>query len=328
LGNFVNDIKYNSDYAFKIVSLLNNESHTNGFVHKSNIGNLKFKDLEHGMVLEDGTVIKKLHKDAISNKESFYFLHLAKTSGMSLKEELKDVFKNEQMFINNIQHLNELEMLNSKFISGHFAMYPVNLFKKNNKRIHSITITRNPLDRAISFFVFRYKVHDSMLNKKTEGLNSKYFDNFLYDPNNLDFINNFQTRSITSNLDLEMSNLWSNKYINGSIDRFQLTGRMAANCNFIERKSNGSLWRDSLHEFDIIGTMDSRELFLNQLSRILEKNQYMSNFKNIKNNASDFEIEQIKKMLTKDQINRVIELNNYDFEMYDFLMTNKGVFKC
>ena len=194
--------------------------------------------------------------------------------------------------------------------------------------IHSITITRNPLDRAISFFVFRYKVHDSMLNKKTEGLNSKYFDNFLYDPNNLDFINNFQTRSITSNLDLEMSNLWSNKYINGSIDRFQLTGRMAANCNFIERKSSGSLWKDSLHEFDIIGTMDSRELFLNQLSTILEKNQYMSNFKNIKNNASDFEIEQIKKMLTKDQINRVIELNNYDFELYDFLMTNKGVFKC
>lgn len=328
MGNFVNDIEYNTDHAFKIVGLLNNESYTNGFVHKSNIGTLKFKDLEHGMILEDETVIKKLYKNTISNKETFYFLHLAKTSGMSLKEELKDVFKNEQMFINNIQHLNELEMLNSKFISGHFAMYPIDMFKKNNKKIHAITITRNPLDRAISFFVFRYKVHDSMLNKKTEGLTSKYFDNFLYDPNNLDFINNFQSRSITSSLDIEMSNLWSSKYINKSIDRFQLTSRMAANCNFIERKSNGSSWKSNMDKFDIIGTMDQRELFLNRLSIILEKNNYRASFKNIKNNASDFEIEQIKKILTKDQINRITELNNYDFELYDFLMTNKGVFEC
>ena len=33
-------------------------------------------------------------------------------------------------------------------------------------------------------------------------------------------------------------------------------------------------------------------------------------------------------MLSPNQIKQIIDLNNYDFEMYDFLMTNKGVWEC
>ena len=157
---------------------------------------------------------------------------------------------------------------------------------------------------------------------------SRDFDLFLYEMKNLDFITNFQSRSMTSSLNTERLNLISNKYINGSIDRYQLTGEMFGNCHFLERASNGSKWKSGLNKFDIIGTVDHRDIFLNKLTDLLEKNKYASSFKNIKKNISEFEVQEIKKVLTKSQLNKVIELNQYDFEMYDFLMTNKGVFEC
>lgn len=328
MANFVNDIKYNTDHIFEIVSVQNNDAYTTGFVEEHHIGNLKFKDLEHGMMLKDRSVIKKINTDIYSNKEHFYFLHIAKNSGISLQEELKNVFKDEQLYVNNIQYLNELDMINSKLISGHFAMYPFDLFEKNNKNIHGITIIRNPVDRAISYFLFISKIFDVMLSRKTDKVTNKNFDNFLSDNKNIDFINNFQTRSLTSTLDTEKSDLWSKKYLNRSIDRFQMMAAMNSNCNFIGPGQNGKLWKNSLGKFDIIGTMDNRQLFLDRLSVILEKNKYPANIKNVTKNSSDFKVKKIKKILTKDQIKQIVELNNYDFEMYDFLMTNKGVWEC
>jgi hypothetical protein len=328
VANFVNNIEYSPDHVFEVISIANEGTHTSGFAHKSDVAKLQFKDLEHGMTLKDKTIIKKITKDNFSNKQPFYFLHMAKTSGISLQEELKDVFKEEQMFINTAQYLNDDDMLNSKLISGHFAMYPIDLFKKNNKDIHAITMIRNPVDRAISFFIFRFKIHNFFLGRKTEMPTVRDFDLFLYEMKNLDFINNFQSRSMTSTLNVAALNAISNKYINGSIDRYQLTGEMFGNCHFLERSSNGSLWKHDLHKFDIIGTVDHRDIFLNKLTNLLEKNKYSSSFKNIKKNISEFEVEEIKKVLTKSQINKVIELNNYDFELYDFLMTKRGVFEC
>jgi hypothetical protein len=72
----------------------------------------------------------------------------------------------------------------------------------------------------------------------------------------------------------------------------------------------------------------STETVLNNRVTTLENNEYNSSFKNIKKNISAFEVQEIKKVLTKSQINKIVELNNYDFELYDFLMTNKGVFQC
>lgn len=328
MANFVNNIKYDLDHTFEVISVKDNDAYTTGFVDESYIGNLKFKDLEHGMMLKDKSIVKKINTDIESNKEHFYFLHIAKNSGISLQEELKNVFKQEQLFINNIQYLNESEMLSSKLISGHFAMYPFDLFEKNNKKIHGITIIRNPIDRAISYFIFISKIFDSMLHRKTDILTNKNFDNFLSDDKNKNFINNFQTRSLTSTIDFQKSKYWSNHYMNRSIDRFQIMAALSSNCNFILPGQNGNLWKNNLNKFDIIGTVDKRDLFLDNLSIILEKNKYPANIKNIKKNVSDFEVEKIKNILTKDQINEIIKLNNYDFELYDFLMTNKGVWQC
>jgi len=325
MTNFVNDIAYIPNHIFEVTSMTHDITY--GFANKSNVAKVEFKNLEHGMILKDKTIVKKITKDSYSNKQPFYFMHMAKTSGISLQEELKDVFKEEQMFINTVQYLNDVDMLNSKLISGHFAMYPIDLFKKNNKNINAVTIVRNPIDRAISFFIYRFKFYNAIMGRKTEFPTSRQFDLFLYDKKNLDFINNFQSRSISSTLNVAVLNPISNNYMNGSIDRYKLTEKMFSSCHFMEY-SDGSLWKNDLHKFNIIGTVDHRDLFLNKLTNLLEKNKYHSVFKNIKRNTSGFEVQEIKKILTKSQIDKVIELNNYDFELYDFLMTSKGVFQC
>ena len=325
MSNFVNDIEYIPNHIFQVTSMTHDIAY--GFANKSDIAKVEFKNLEHGMILTDKTIVKKITKDIYSNKQPFYFMHMAKTSGISLQEELKDIFKEEQMFINTVQYLNDLDMLNSKLISGHFAKYPIDLFKKNSKNINAVTIVRNPIDRAISFFIYRFKFYNAIMGRKAEFPTSRQFDLFLYDKKNLDFITNFQSRSISSTLNVAELNTISDKYMNGSINRYKLTEAMFSSCHFMEH-SDGSLWKNNLHEFDIIGTVDYRDLFLNKLSNLLEKNEYHPVFKNIKKNTSGFAVQEVKKILTKSQINKVIELNQYDFELYDFLMTNKGVFEC
>lgn len=326
MANFVNDIEYGPDHVFEVTSMSHDLSY--GFTAKSNVAKLQFKDLEHGMILKDKIIIKKINKDLSSNRQPLYFLHMAKTSGISLQEELKDVFKDEQMFINTVQYLNDEDMLNSKLISGHFATYPIDLFKKNNKKINAVTIVRDPIDRALSFFMFRFKFLNATMGRETDFPTSRQFDFFLCDVKNLNFISNFQSRSITSSLNVEKLNPVSDKYINGSIDRYQLTVKMFGNCHFLESSSNGSMWKNNLNKFDIIGTVDHRDLFLNKLKDLLERNEYESSFKNITKNISPFVAQEVRKILTKSQINKLIELNQYDFELYDFLMTNKGVFQC
>jgi len=328
LSNFVNNIRYPSDHVFEIIAVENNEAFTNGFTDESNIGNILFKDLEHGMILKNGTTVKKIQSLKTCNRDSFYFLHIARTSGTSLQEQLKNTFQDRQSYINTIQYIDESDMLNSKFISGHFAMYPFKLFEKNNKKLHGITIVRDPVDRAISCLTFMSKLYDKMYKRKTDLLTSKDIDNFLSDLNFIEGINNFQARSLTSSLDENLAKRYSSLYMDRTINRFQFVSIMSSNCNFIAPGNDGNSWKENIDKFDIIGLVEKRELFLNKLSIVLEKNNYSTKLIDIKRNESDFKVESIKKNLTKDQLNKIIELNQYDFELYDFIMTNKGVWEC
>ena len=325
LTNYVNGIHYPEDYVFEIEKVRGDEAYTSGFVDSIYTGRLKFADLEHGMKIKDGDFIKKINTDTSSNKESFYFLHIAKTSGISLQSELKKAFVGEQNFINSLLHINEDDMLNSKLISGHFAMYPFLLYKNSNKKINGLTIIRNPIDRAISYFAFRYKLTHSVFGLQTKNLTSKNFDSFLNEEKNLTFISNYQTKTITSDLNTDDCSVWVNKYINGEIARLELSAAIAFNNGFMNLKNNESSWRKSLDNFNIVGTVDKRELFLEKTSDLLKKNNYNAKLRNVVKNASDFTNEEIKKILTKDQIDRIIELNQYDFEFYDFVMSKGGI---
>ena len=328
MTNYVNGIPYPENYIFQIEGIYKNEAYTSGFVHASSIGQLRFNDLEHGMKIQNGEFIKKLTTDIKSNNESFYFLHIPKTSGIAVLSELKDVFLNEQNFINTMQYINESDMLNSKLISGHFAMFPFLLYKKNNKNLNGLTIVRDPIDRAISYFVFRYKVADSVFGFRTKSLTSKNFDSFLSDVGNLKSISNYQTRTMTSSMDTDLSSFWVNKYLNNDITRFDLINAQAFNYNFMDSQNNESLWKESLGNFRVIGCVENRNIFLDKVSDVLNKNNYRANLKNVTKNKSDFAAGEIRKILTREQINKIIEMNQYDFELYDFIMTNKGVLEC
>lgn len=325
MTNYVNGIAYPENYIFEIEKIRNNQAYTSGFVHSMYTGKLEFNDLEHGMKIKDGEFVKKISIDTNSSKESFYFLHLPKTSGISFQSELKKAFINEQNFINSLQYINEDDMLNSKLISGHFAMYPFLLYKNNNKKLNGLTIIRNPIDRAISYFTFRYKLNRSVFGLETKKLTSKNFDSFLHEDENLKFISNYQTKTITSDLNTDDCSFWVNKYMNSEITRLDLSTAIVFNCGFMNLKNNENLWRESLNNFNIIGTVDKRELFLDKTSALLNRNNYNAKLTNVVRNKSDFSNEEIKKILTKDQIDKIIELNQHDFEFYDFVMSKGGI---
>jgi hypothetical protein len=328
VANFVNNVQYSDDFLFEILETINNDPATSGLYDKNNIALLPFYDLEHGMRLKDNTIIKKISTDNKVNSKSFYFMHIPKNSGLSLQQELKQNFKGHQTFINQISYINDEDMLRSKLISGHFASYPFSLYKKNNLNLSGVTMLRDPVDRCISYFMHTYNIFNIMLNRKPDFPTQKSFDRFLSEPSNLDFITNFQCRSMTSSINFEDSNKWSTDYLSNKINKFSLFAKGSATSHFIENNNNGSLWKEKLNNFAIIGTTENRTLFLDRLSKILQKSNYNGNFLNIKKNKSLYNTGDIKKMLSQNQMKQIIDLNNYDFEMYDFLMTNKGVWEC
>ena len=57
MSNFVNDIEYIPNHIFQVTSMTHDIAY--GFANKSDIAKVEFKNLEHGMILTDKTIVKK-----------------------------------------------------------------------------------------------------------------------------------------------------------------------------------------------------------------------------------------------------------------------------
>ena len=322
MANYVNGIEYPEDHAFKVPGGSNTDPSVFGYAEFTQVLDYKFYELENGIRFFSDKWVEKVESLQVTNgtkRKPFYFLHIRKNSGISLQREMRKFFIGEQTFINPIIYVDDQDMLESKFISGHFGNYPINLFKSNGIELNTVTIFRNPIDRVISHFAYEvyFKNWSTGQNKQTS---IEEFEKYLYDDLRIPLISNLQAKSVTSTLDTDNLYRWTNRFMENKIDIATMMNQIGVSL-FMKQETNPSSWKEAVDNITIFGTTDNRESFLKRLTEKLNEEGYSGSFNNVFLNKGDENVDIIKKGLTNEHKNRIMDLNSYDIELYEHALS-------
>ncbi|CAB5218121.1 Sulfotransferase [uncultured Caudovirales phage] len=226
-----------------------------------------------------------------------YHLHIPRCSGIYVREHLLPNLKSRQIsfFASHHIYLNEKDLMDRSFISGHFGTKPI---QDENQIL--FTMLRDPVDRYISNFLYitKFNGQKEMYHKLNQ------------------WVENPEVIALQSNLQYKMlSNPTDVAWYNNS-DK-----------NIYERANNGwcldkNVFTDPksvLNKCEIVGLIEEHSSFIKKLNNLLEKQYGFSTFLNsrkLNGNGGTIEI--------PDSLKRKIEeVNSLDMEMYEYARSIK-----
>ena len=234
---------------------------------------------------------------------SIYYLHIPRTSGIYIRNNVVPhlISSGVPHFFSNRSEIHISNIENSKLVGGHFGNMPIPYMK--NPEV--FTIVRNPIDRFISYF----KYTTGLIRSKKEI--EEKIESWLYGEQ-AEIQSNSQAKFLTGKM---------------NIDKFN------KNINFFQSSVNNNWFIEnySLDLNDIIDninnfycySMDNHNLFLEDLNKALKKEFNFTTFyhKDKANRSPEIEFS-----LNKKQVDRVLELNQIDMEIYEYVQKSKKRF--
>lgn len=253
-----------------------------------------------GFILKNNQVVYRIEHisdEEYSPKESFYFLHIPKTSGMSIKIPLLYAFNKQRMYSNFLQYINDDEMIKCDFISGHFGIYPIELFKKFNKKLTTYTILREPTERFLSNFL--YKKDNPTLDD---------LDYFMHDPRQ----DNVQHKHLTCTLNIKDLTANYNLLCENKITYEEYKKRALFYHDLVRVYDNIDNALENINYIELVENQKD----LSKLNTIISEKfgvtvPIQKPFENVGKNK-DF----INK-IPKSMMNKIIENQNLDYELYE-----------
>lgn len=255
-----------------------------------------------------------------------YFLHIPKTAGKFISGSIEKSIPNSlnSLYISTY-FPNNKEFLEDKiYISAHAGMYIPNTIDN----IDVATIVRNPLEARASYFNFIYHMY---LDERKEYINLKTMrDKFLYylfEDKNFLIHNNYQSRFLCNGSDprswdrksfFEDSHSMLKKYYEGQgFDWF-----------IDNEKTSLDTAINNISKFKIKNTVENIDKFTKKITEwFLENhkiniefdkrskiNESLSNY-----NGESYSSLDLIKMLTEEEILKVIDLNSIDYAVYNFV---------
>ena len=231
---------------------------------------------------------------------SIYHLHIPRTAGIYLSQNVVPYLISNRVehFASNRTVIDPEKIKNSKFVSGHFGLMPLEYMQDPEV----FTVLRNPVERFISYFNYT----TGLIRTRSEA--HQKLDNWLYGEQSL-VQSNMQSKFLTGYMNYEKFNQGVNQFQNAVYNSW-----------FIE---NYSLDKDTIKanidKFNVF-TMEDYDLFLELFNDKLEKDFGFRTFrhKDKSNSSTDIGIK-----FSKSQINKIEELNSIDMEMYEYVQKNK-----
>lgn len=254
--------------------------------------------------------------------KKLYFLHIPKTGGQTLIHNIMPVldFYNIKYYKNTLPPHTE-DLNNNVFLSGHFGTYPLEYLNG----FDVACIFRDPVERSLSNFNYIYPI----LKDREEyySINS-YADKlkyYLFEDPNFIFHRNLHARFICNSADPFIFKYedWSHEPNRDKIAKHLMTRDW-----FIDnKKTNIEFAKKQIDSFQIVGTMENHKKFMTDVSSWFKENHRVGipyNDELVLNKSKTeyfgkvYETEDLKKMLSKIEYNRVIENNSLDCEVYEY----------
>lgn len=322
-------------WSLKITILINNKEYLDGTVFrvaiapefkilsgvekgtaKREITNLPVGYLQPGMILIENQkeeIIKYIRVLPEEKRTPFYHMHIYKTSGLSIQMDLMEYFDNLQVYRNFIGFLDNDIILSSSFISGHFALYPIELYLKHNKKYHAFTLLRDPIERCVSHYLYENKVN----GLKEQNPNIEDFEKFIELNSNI--LKDLQSKNITSSMDQGLAKQISMSALNQHIDLKRAFESLGSTSRFISQETNEDNWKDYIEKFSLIGTLENRDSFRGRLHTLIQSEGYGSrSIGNSYVNKNFHSTSDFTKSLPRSIIDKLASINQNDIAMYDF----------
>jgi hypothetical protein len=296
------------DPEFKVLSSIDTD--------KREITYLSVNFLQHGFTIIDEGMeekIKSIYVEKEDTRTPFYQMHIYKTSGLSTKLDIIDSFHNRQVYANFIGLVDDEQMLKSSFITGHFASYPIDLFNNFNKKLHSFTLVRDPIQRVVSHYLYESRISSS---KSTHSIDNLY--NFI--ENNLEILTDLQTKNITSSMDKDLANSVASNTLGNTISLSEAFSSLGSTSRFLSKNTKENEWKNHLDKFSLIGTVDDKTEFTKNLYRLLNSEGYFQAPKPEYNINKNFvSTKDFIKTLPNELINKIQSINQNDISMYEYV---------
>lgn len=274
--------------------------------------------IQHGMTIIDGKNeerVQSIYVTPAETRRQFYFMHIYKTSGLSLNREILNRFSNKQVYSNFVGLVDDKQLLSSSLITGHFASYPIDLFKNNNRPLNSFTIVRDPIDRSISHYLYESKIYDPNSEPSIDGFHSFISDNY-------QIMKDIQTKNITSSMNTDLSNYVYRAMLSGKYGLQDVFKSLGTTSRFLAAETNESEWRSHVDKFSLIGTVHNRSKFINSLMNMLDDEGYPGKLEaGVFINKNFSSTEKFRSILPASTINTLCELNKNDIELYESLLS-------
>ena len=272
--------------------------------------------LQHGFILLSNNTEEKIKSIRMAQKESrtaFYHMHIYKTSGISTKMDIIDSFRNSFVYSNFIGLVDDEQMINASLITGHFASYPIDLFNSFKKKLHTFTLVRDPVERVISHYLYESRISSSAHTASIEDLY-----NFI--TNNRGVLKDLQTKNMTSSMDKEVANGVAKKFLEDDIPLNEAITHLGATSRFISNHTKEDQWKDHIEKFSLIGTVDNKKDFTEQLHGLLNSEGYFQAITpEYHINRNFVSTKDFIETIPKDIIDKITSMNQNDMAMYEYI---------